>query len=212
MIQHEDGLVHQLMTGYLTTQGFLFAAFGVVSGGWLSHEHHGEIRLFIPVAIVLVVISVSAFALAFHTKDAVDAAVRQIDRIVHWWMEYSGESLPKDDGAEDNREFLKSNRPFPPIIGRLPKGMAIDLHILRLSYAWSALFAVVIGTAVHRGCFLIFDTNVFPSWNRMFLSWNKMFLSWCAGICIALIAFSVGFFWSRVETPLRTPNKTGSHS
>lgn len=147
MIQHEDGLVHQRMTSYLTTQGFLLAAFGVLTNAWLGRSDHAEFRMFIPAVVVLSAFCFIAITTAFHTKDAVDAAVKQIGRTVRWWMQYSGEGLPSSDpGLPD----LVADRPFPPVIGQLPSGMVIDRHILYLSCAWTALWAAVVGAVIYR--------------------------------------------------------------
>ena len=176
MIEREDELVHQRMTSYLTTQGFLFTAFGVLSAGWLGKAERAEPHLFIPVAVVLAMFCIVAITLAFHTKDAVDAAVKQIRRTVQWWVEYSQERLPEDN------ESLVLQRPFPPVIGQLPHGMVIDRHILYLSYAWTALFAVVFGAVVHRGCWLAFE---------------RLWLSWSLSALVAVTGLAVGVYFSR---------------
>jgi hypothetical protein len=186
LIEREDELVHQRMTSYLTIQGFLFAAFGALSAGWLMNTNHGTNSVAIGIAVdfTLCLFCVLAIGLAFHAKDTTDAAVMQLRRVVRWWQEYSGEQQPKH--AND----LIAGRRYPPIVGQLPGGIVVDRHILSLLIGWSVLLAGVVWIGLYLGLSAI--PKIFP-WAHCFCgspAISNIVWWWRCGIVMTLVALA----------------------
>jgi len=92
-VEHENTLTHYRMTWLMSSQGFLFATFGLVMTAWLKGEIIQDAYL---APTLLVVISVFATYLCLCFHDALDRAQRQLKRLQDHYDEESDKLAPCD--------------------------------------------------------------------------------------------------------------------
>lgn len=101
-IEHENTLVSQRITWYLTLQGFLFAAMFVVVGVIADPQKlycESETRLYLTIAIFLLQFVGTTSSLVCYLL--IRAAYKQIDRVVEWWkgLKVREETFPAVTGT-----------------------------------------------------------------------------------------------------------------
>jgi hypothetical protein len=94
-IEHEDTLVSQRLSWLLTSQGFLFVAFGLLLNAPAADSKH----------LVIAGLSILGIITSLLTLQGVVCASNAITDAFVWWMETT--KHPETDTS-----------PFPPLIGR----------------------------------------------------------------------------------------------
>lgn len=138
MIQHEDTLIHQRMTHYLSIQAFLFTAVGLSLKEAISAKAPVEHSLWAAGIFILSVLAVWTGKLA---TQAIGAAVLQIQWAGFWWINTSLDNIKYKYGSlrpQGERELWDGS--YPPIIGDIRSGGNFTtLLISALNFLWIAL-------------------------------------------------------------------------
>ena len=154
VIQHEDGLVHNRVTWFLTIQGFFFAAFGL--GGvklvelLMQAESCKELLILSLLWCLLIGIAYLGWRSAEFIKPSLVAAKDQNANVEHWWK-----SQPAADSGN-----------FPRLRGeKLEHSYPEDLPTL-FHIAWCYILAATLAlTFVHLIVISVVIENNFLPWS-----------------------------------------------
>ena len=136
LIEHEDTLINHRMTHYLTTQGFLFAAMGLLANAGISSSK----GLFLWLALVASTVAVLTGLVALHS---IRAAHHQIKFVSDWW--YAKHRDVSAEAHERNRASMEDwPGSYPRIIGHMTAGAAIHWLVIVLSASWLAIIGLLI--------------------------------------------------------------------
>ena len=162
-IEHENTLVNHRLTWLLTSQGFLFAGFGLV----FTHEK-GFTEL--PSLLVLSVISAVGIALSVKTYMDIERAARQLSELDSWWhMKYAPNAYQTniEDEFGARNEAIRIMRPLHPTLQlRDQKSFLFD-RLLKVEFilisTWVLIILFVIGKPMlNQMMALNFGTNSYP--------------------------------------------------
>ncbi len=146
MITHEDSLISGRLSSFLTLQGFLFAALGVVVKVYVDQESKrlpGLVRVF-----SLIISLVGAWSSCI-TYFGVQAAYEQNGKTIAWWNAF----LKNEYGAAKLKSMEENsfvNAYLPRIVGDY-KNMNVPENLpLGLLVAWVVLAALMIGMYLRK--------------------------------------------------------------
>jgi hypothetical protein len=144
-VEHEDGLVTDRLTAYLTLQGFLFAALGIIVKSYVEQykatERIGlEVPLFL-IAFGLVICTIGIIS-SIITNWGIQTAYDQNDAIEEWWKYYIGiraQEVYHFLEAEEYKGYL-----FPRFRGRYPFPYVVECLPLYVMVSWNLLLHILL--------------------------------------------------------------------
>jgi hypothetical protein len=187
-IEHENALVNHRLTWLLSSQGFLFAGFGVV----YASKNINELNLY--GLAVLAVIAILGMATSFKIFQDIDVAASQLKELDRWWHETYGKHVYSHEqykthierrNAAYNKELKKRHPALQGSLVRkmfwLDKGLKVEISFL---IAWILIFSGVIAKPLIKK---LIETK-FDSWDVLvvlpillilffFMAWRRRYLS-----------------------------------
>ncbi len=183
--QHQDDLINQRLTWYLTLQGFMFTAFvlslqkqiDVISGTGrdLSMNRTGSSLILLGFGVILALTSV---AISLTVRRSITAAVEALSCLRHTW-----ESLIHDYGGIEHSYTPEGRKYIKPLLGRLPflhgggndsniargphSALAITRYIL-IAWILIAIGYVAVWTSVMGFNIEVFKGYIMPHIHKIF--------------------------------------------
>jgi hypothetical protein len=111
IMQHENDLVNHRISAFLTLQGFLFAAYGVVAGGFANKDNE-DYRIFL--GFILLIIAFFGFVTPRIFDPIIRAAYRHVAATREWWRLFRN-----NDFVDENNQKIsyRIKHPFPEHTG-----------------------------------------------------------------------------------------------
>jgi uncharacterized membrane protein YidH (DUF202 family) len=146
-IRHEDNLINHRMGWLMTSNGFLFSAFGVVVNAFFqTQQDHSAKMLFL--GAFLIIIPLVAIAVSWIIWELVRSATKQVDEVSGWWK-----GLFQSGGRYES--IIEKDKAYPQLVGDPVYGFTGRLNIYAilpaiLALAWGLLLCIAFITLVNK--------------------------------------------------------------
>ena len=146
VIEHEDHLVADRLSTYLTLQGLLFAAFGLIMKSSIDKQVNskGEVVVAVPILLVgfgMAICTVGVLS-SFTANYSIRAAYDQSHAIEDWWMHQVGIHSKKDMDTLEAHRYV--GFAFPRFRGRYHFRFFVEKLPVHIMLTWNLIMHVLI--------------------------------------------------------------------